>query len=403
VSRAFSGVLLACLTFGLISCDKMPLMAPTGSSIFLTASTTRLAVNGTADITATVVEQAGTPPQNGTVVRFTSTLGTVDPAEARTDAGRVVVRFVAGSQSGTARVNANSGDARAAADLEIQIGGAAAANVALRADPATVPTSGGTVTLVATVTDDVGNRLPGVPVSFTADSGQLVPGSAITDADGEARSTLTTNRDTAVTARAGSQQGTLTVRAIALPVVTISTTSTDIQAGVPASFTVTPQAGTNANPLREVIVDFGDGTPPTNLGALAAATTFAHTFPRAGTFTITVTATDTQGLVGRTSTVVTVSERSTVPLTVTAAPNPTAISNATQRGITTFTAAVGTLPTGDAVRVYNWEFGDGTSVTTTGNSTSHFYGTPNNYIARVRVTTNQGREGYAEVVVRVLP
>jgi adhesin/invasin len=315
----------------------------------------------------------------------------------------VVVRFVAGSQSGTARINANSGDARAAADLEIQIGGAAAANVALRADPASVPSTGGTVTLVATVTDDVGNRLPGVPVTFTADNGQLSPGSAVTDAGGEAQSSLTTNRDTVVTARAGNQQGQITIRAISVPLVTITPPTTEIQAGVPATFTVTPQPGTNANPLREVVVDFGDGTPTVSLGPIAAATAVSHTFPRAATFTVTVTSTDTQGLVGRNSTVVTVSERSTVPLTVTAAPNPTSISNATQRGITTFTAAVGTLPTGDAVRFYNWEFGDGTSVTTTGNSTSHFYGAPNNFIARVRVTTNQGREGYAEVVVRVLP
>ena len=48
------------------ACEKVPLLAPSGSTIILTAATNVLAVNGTADIVAQVLEAAGTPPHSGT-------------------------------------------------------------------------------------------------------------------------------------------------------------------------------------------------------------------------------------------------------------------------------------------------------------------------------------------------
>src|SRR3712207_5325088 len=76
------------------ACDKVPLLAPTESTITLTASTTIVPVNGTAQIVASVTEAAGTPVQNGTVVTFTSSFGNIEPAEARTQGGKATVRFV---------------------------------------------------------------------------------------------------------------------------------------------------------------------------------------------------------------------------------------------------------------------------------------------------------------------
>ncbi len=59
---------LAAAVFSLLvsACEKVPLMAPTGSTIILTASTNALPVNATTDIIATVLEAAGTPPHSGT-------------------------------------------------------------------------------------------------------------------------------------------------------------------------------------------------------------------------------------------------------------------------------------------------------------------------------------------------
>src|SRR6266852_261770 len=93
------------------ACNKVPLLAPTGSSITLTSSATVLPVNGTTQLIAQVLESAGTPPQDSTLVTFTTTLGTVQPSQAETSGGRVIVTFNAGTASGTATITATSGGA----------------------------------------------------------------------------------------------------------------------------------------------------------------------------------------------------------------------------------------------------------------------------------------------------
>src|SRR5258706_2467529 len=102
--------LLFSLSLLTVACEKVPLLAPSGSTITLTASTTALSVAGSADIIAQVLEAAGTPPHSGTVITFTTTLGSIEPSEARTDtSGRVVVKFNSGSANGTATITAISG------------------------------------------------------------------------------------------------------------------------------------------------------------------------------------------------------------------------------------------------------------------------------------------------------
>ena len=94
------------------ACNKMPLTAPSGTSITLIASTNTLPVNGSTDITAVLVEGgqtsnggnnggttvtpgAGTPVQNGTHVIFTTSLGHMEPGDAQTNAGRAVSKLIA--------------------------------------------------------------------------------------------------------------------------------------------------------------------------------------------------------------------------------------------------------------------------------------------------------------------
>ena len=92
------------------ACQKVPLLAPTGSTITLTAAANALPVNGTTQLIAQVIEASGTPPHSGTQVTFTTSLGTIEPADAETDAGgRVVVTFKAGTANGTATITALSG------------------------------------------------------------------------------------------------------------------------------------------------------------------------------------------------------------------------------------------------------------------------------------------------------
>ncbi len=385
----------------LSACDKVPLLAPTSSTITLTVSTTVVPVNGTADVTASVTEAAGTPVQNGTVVTFTSSFGIVDPVEARTEGGKASVRFIASQQSGTARIGAFSGAAQAEA-LEIRVGGAAASRVVVRADPQTIPASGGTAEIVATVLDEFGNRMQGVPVTFSTTAGQLNPGQSITDVNGEARTTLSAPRTATVTANAGAQSGTIEVTASS-PSVTITPPATAIEAGVPATFTIAPVTGAAGNALREVVMDFGDGSAPVRLGNVQGQTSVAHTFANPGTYTVTATATDTQGIEGRSTIVVSVTGQAAVAVTLTATPSIVSVSNPTQQGIVAFTASATGFGTGASITTYTWNFGNGQSSQTTGPTVNHRYTNPGTYVATVTVRTTTGNSGVGQFTVRVNP
>ena len=108
------------------ACDSAPLVAPIASTISIFSTATSLAPGGTAEISAIVIEEAGTPVHDGTVVRFSATLGTVNPVEAETRDGVAVTTFTAGSTAGTAHVAATSGGALTGPDapnvIDITIG-----------------------------------------------------------------------------------------------------------------------------------------------------------------------------------------------------------------------------------------------------------------------------------------
>jgi hypothetical protein len=383
---ALSAVLVAVACWS-SACDKVPLLAPTESTITLNVNSTTVPVNGTAQVIASVTESAGTPVQNGTVVTFTSSLGTIDPVEGRTQGGKATVTFRAGQQSGTATIGAFSGAARSET-VEILVGGAAAGAIVLRAEPRGV----GMAEIIATVLDASGNPLIGVPVTFSTTAGQVNPGQSITGPNGEARTTLTTSRDATVTARAGEQTATIEIQA-AGPSVTL-TVPTTIEAGLPATFTIAPATGTI---LSEVTVNWGDGTTPTRLTGVTGQTPVIHTYGRAGVYTVTVTSTDFQGTTGTTQAVINVTEPAGIPITLTVSPNP-----ATVGGAVTFTATTGGLGTGGAaIASYTWNFGDGTGAVTTSGTTSHVYGRAGTFVVSVVARSTTGNQGSNQVSVPV--
>ena len=122
-ARCLSLVLLAIAATA--ACDRDPLVAPVASTISLSATDTKVLPGGSTDVFAVVVEEAGTPVHDGTVVIFTATLGRVDPPTATTRDGVARATFTAGTATGTAKVTASSG-AAAASELgnvvEITIG-----------------------------------------------------------------------------------------------------------------------------------------------------------------------------------------------------------------------------------------------------------------------------------------
>src|SRR5215467_8292511 len=201
-------ILLPALLAVVSSCQRVPLLAPSGSIISLTSAATVLPFNGTTTITGQVIEASGSPPHSGTHITFTTTLGAIQPSDAQTDSSGIVrVTFSAGAQSGTATITAISGGSSVGSNgaVKILVGAAAVGRVNVTANPATVPSTGGSATISASVLDQNGNQLASAPVSFITTAGTLSASLVSTDANGIAQTTLTTTTTATVTASVGAQ------------------------------------------------------------------------------------------------------------------------------------------------------------------------------------------------------
>jgi PKD repeat protein len=393
--RAPGLVVLASAILAAAACDKVALTAPTDTTITLFASANTVPLGGSMEVTASVIEPAGTAVQNGTLVTFTSSIGSIDPREARTKDGKATVRFIAGNTSGTATISAFSGSARATADLELKVGGSAASRIVVSASPNAVPSGGGSVQVIATVFDADGNRVPGVPVSFSTDAGSLAQAVVVSDTNGEARVALTTTREATVTVNAGAASAA-TVRVIvnAAPTVNISVTTANPTANQQVVFSVSAGAGTNGAPVRDVVIDFGDGDR-LSLGTIGSgAVSVPHIYDEPGTYRVTVTATDASGERTSMNTIVIVAPP--VPLTLAfQAFDPTPVVGAVT------TVRVQVTPTTAQIARYEYDFGDGTSAVLNTNSTTHVYTTPGPKTIRVTAVTVDGQRGTIEGQINV--
>jgi hypothetical protein len=403
---------LACFAVLAVACDKLPLLAPNLSVITLSTDSSVVQTNGTAIIRATVLEGSGTPVQNGTTVTFSTNLGVLSPSEARTVNGVASVQFVANGSSGVAEIKANSGAAKpsdaANPALKITVGAAAAGRIAVSANPTTVPSTGGSSTIVASVVDTSGNALRSVNVTFSTTAGTLSSVVATTDQNGSAQTTLTTNREATVTASVGGAgsataptSGTVIVRVNAAGTLTVSASPSPATVGQTVSVSVTLAAG--GSPVQRVVLDFGDGTS-TTLGS--TSTTVPHTYTRSGTYVIRATAFDALGdsATNTATLVVSGAPRPTVSISATTTPPPTA------GGVTTFTIGVTAAGggTGAAIEDVTVNFGDGTSASLggasgTGQQVQHVYSSAGTYTATVEAEDANGASGSASTTIVVQP
>ncbi|MBI4266346.1 MAG: Ig-like domain-containing protein [Acidobacteria bacterium] len=418
IAQANAGALLVVVL--LAGCDRAQLLAPTSSTITVSTPTRVLPLGGSTEITAFVLEQAGTPVQNGTTVRFTTTLGRVDPVETQTRNGLAVTNFFAGNSSGVAQVRASSGAATGGDDatnvVDITVGSAAVNTVTLRANPGSVGPSGGTVGLVATVVAENGRALSNVAVTFNTDHGTLSAASAATDENGEARTTLTTSQKASVTATAGAKTSSAVVVDLRVgPAVSIAcapASGSGNCAAVQAStanntatvlFTVTKPSGSST--LRSAVIEFGDGSsdPLGILSGSPATATSTHTYngpsdanPR--TYLAIARVTDINGEVALASTTVIVTPRATrPPLGVTLAAELGTAVVGIGRPVTLTATVTPTTDGSDVVQKYEWTFGDDTKAETNGNKVTHVYTTNGLKTAAVKVTTVDGRSATATV------
>ncbi|MGH9314670.1 MAG: PKD domain-containing protein [Vicinamibacterales bacterium] len=327
---------------------------------------------------------AGTPVHNGTVITFTTTLGRVEPSEARTHNGQASVRLVSTGQSGTARIVAFSGGARSA-ELLIKVGSAASKTIILSASPAQLPSTGGASQISARVEDEQGSAVSGAPVTFSTTSGNITPTTANTDSNGVAVATLQANASADVVATSGTAQGKITVSLRPRSGLTLAGPANPPAAGLPATFTVGVAATANVTNVR---VSFGDGTSR-SLGALSGSTTIQHTYQSPGTFEVTATATQATG------------DQETVGTAITILPGQPpgviiAASSSTPNcgQIITLTATVtGATST---IQSFVWDLGTDAippTATTTGNQVTPRWTSPGTKVITVTVNQSAGPSG----------
>lgn len=405
------------------ACDKVPLTSPTGSTITLSTNTSIVPVNGTAVITATVIESSGTAVNNGTLVSFLADFGQLDPPEAQTVNGRATTTFRADGRSGSVAINALSGSATTQGSssttggttttspgrsITLLVGAAAAGRITMRAEPQNIPQAGGTTQVFATVFDTSGNAVVGVPVSFTIGGGTgAAPGSgtltnptAITNSSGVAQTGLTTNQTTTVTATVASSATTpttasLTITALAAPTVVLACTTATPSVGVPVSCTVTPTpAGGIA--IQNVTINWGDNSGEQPVGNVSGATIVSHTYSAPNTYTVTASATDLNGQRGTAVTAVVVQRLvPTVTLTMSAT---TVTAGSTVTGTVAATVAPGGAPI-QSVRVVQGasEVYSGTS----GGAFARQLTAAGTYTFQATATDTAGNQGTTTAVVVV--
>src|SRR6266567_1502270 len=128
---------------------------------------------------------------------------------------------------------------------------------------------------------------------------------------------------------------------------------------------------------------FGDGTSSTGCSS-------THAYPKSGSFTTSVDATDSLGVVAKGNVTVTVNPKLVV-LAISANPNPTEVGRQTS-----FT---GRVSGGVGTTTCIWDFGDGSSGS--GCSANHTYAAGGTFTAAVTMTDGLGVNATANVIVTV--
>jgi len=372
-------------------CKQVDFTAPGGSEIRLTAQPLSVNVGGTSRLSVTGTRESGAPLPDGTVVRFTvnDNLGAITPNPAETTNGVATATFIAGQRSGTAGVTATSG-AITSDEISITIGEARISRVILTADPAALPPEGGKIQLRAYVRDENGNAVSGVQVFFRTTAGTLSSHGepVFTNASGIAKDTLKTDGDATVTATAGGTDDSLDISLGSQTAPTCNLVVSPTSAAVNQTISFADNSEDADSTLNKSNWDFGDGRSSTGF-------VVTHSYSSSGTFIVTHTITDSQGLSDTCApTVIDVQEGQAPTCSFAIAP-----TGDVDVGQQVSFADTSTDPDG-TIQSSAWDFGDGK--TASGFSTTHTYTAAGSYIVRHTATDDQGISSSCTQTVNVV-
>jgi adhesin/invasin len=268
LSSTIAGLATVTATVGSLSATSQVTFTPgPPTNLSLAAAPSTLPVDNLSALTATVADQFGNPVANGTVVSFTTNLGSVSPITRVTTNG-VATATLSSTVAGLATVTATVGSLNATAQVTFTPG--PPANLSLAAAPGTLQV-GNLSALTATVTDQFGNLVAtSVVVSFTTNLGSVLPVTRVTT-NGVATATLSSTVAglATVTATVGSLNATAQVTFTPGPPANLSLAAAPgtLQVGNLSALTatVTDQFGNLV--ATSVVVSF-----TTNLGSVLPVT-----------------------------------------------------------------------------------------------------------------------------------
>lgn len=165
------------------------------------------------------------------------------------------------------------------------------------------------------------------------------------------------------------------------PAAAFSATATDLGVALDASGTAPADGAT----IEAYEWDFGDGAPE------ASGVTTTHTYASPGTYTVTLTATDSRGIRGTASQQVTVRAANV---------EPTAAFSASTAGLRVEVDGSGSSDPDGRVAEHEWAWGDG-SERSYGAAAGHSYASPGDYTVTLTVTDDRGGQATTSRVVSV--
>ena len=348
---------------------------------------------GTTVLIARVLDGAQNPFPN-VQVTFAASAGTLRERVATTD--RAGEARTALATTTPAEVTASVGTASGTTSVSID----PATAISIRADPAR-PVAGQAVSFDVTLSN-AARAIRSAAIAF-GDGRVLDLGAA-------ARATVTHTYGTAgaytVAVTATDVAGHTAASSITVQVdqppaipVTVTTSPADPLAGQAVTFTVEVSPPDNASTVRDVTIDFGDGSRA-SLGALSGRRSIAHVYERAGSYIASVRVLDAAGRRHTASAGVQVRPAPGIPVTMTANP-----ATPVKGRPVTFTVTVSPPAGAPAVRDVTIDFGDD-STTSLGalsgrGSVAHVYENEGSYIVTATVRDSAGRRHASSIGIVV--
>jgi Invasin, domain 3 len=317
-------VIAALLSFA--GCDKATPVAPSGTTLAISASPSTVSLTGTSTVTVIGRRPNGSPLIPGTEIQFSTNLGSITPSLTTTNsAGEATATFRADGRAGAATITASTnsssstptttptptptptpttgtlslvtGEASVAVTTTIQVGESAGTKPTLiiSASPNSIPVNDTSRITIIARNSDGSPVAAGRQLIVTTTLGTLSPDRPVTGSDGVATTTL----------RSGDLSGTATVTAllgssdVATTTVTIRDAASSIQID-PARISIPSTGGaitftafvinSQGQPFQGASVTFGtNGASGTFEGGTNVAITDTN-----GTATKTITFTQAQ-------------------------------------------------------------------------------------------------------------